>query len=839
MKKHGRLLAGITAGICALILLVFGIQKLTGNRGADSVWQNACWIWADCEKGENEWADFRRDFVLEEKPDSAVVSIACDSKYWMYVNGNLVVLDGGLTRGPDETNTYYDEVDIAPFLQEGENSLCLLVWYWGSTGETTHYITSGAPGLIVSTTLMEHGEAVNTGDGNWYARKDAAYQSSGERPNRYLGEYAEVYDAAKGDNWITAAYNPADEGWEKAVKQGHAGDAPWNTLVKRPTSLIKDYGITWLSLEDADVSDTSDGGTLYTFRLPSNIQYSPCWKLGAATEEGKECRAYSETKDMSGLDMTYLTRIGEQVYNSKTWISGDMLYFSIPEGVEVVSLGYRQSGYAISKGEDSAFAGSFSGTTREENDTFYDTLWQKAANTLYVCMRDGYMDCPDRERGQYIGDVLWEMEESFYCMGPEADALSAKAIREICAGQIAYEVDGETLYAMSSIEPIASVHEIPVQELAAAEAAWEYYLYTGDESVPRDCFNALYNYLTNYSFEKHGDYKGTIRMRKESELYPTYNLKNSKLSQWTDWGKNQDTRVSINCWWYLAAKALRSMANLESVQATDEQIAYLEENMNAVEENFEKFWNEELHAYASTWDDAWYQREEMEDGTHLVDDRVNAMAVLTGLADESHYEDIRDVFMGTDSTPAYENAGIWMEKAVLEALYRMGYADDAMTRMKSRYEEIVADDTSSTLPEAWPDTSIYVNGSSTKNHGWSGGPLYVLSRYAAGIEPTEAGYASWRVRPQTGAFTEIAEVVPSAIGSIRMEITTGQSSLQMSVTSPGGEAEIWVPASSEDTVTSENDAAVFQTMQEAFGISYAVYTTQQDGTYSFIVQMGE
>ena len=46
----------------------------------------------------------------------------------------------------------------------------------------------------------------------------------------------------------------------------------------------------------------------------------------------------------------------------------------------------------------------------------------------------------------------------------------------------------------------------------------------------------------------------------------------------------------------------------------------------------------------------------MENGTHLVDERVNALAVVFGLVPENRYNAMRNLFMGTETTPAYENA---------------------------------------------------------------------------------------------------------------------------------------------------------------------------------------
>lgn len=52
--------------------------------------------------------------TLTSAPASAIAQIAADSKYWLWINGKLAVFEGGLKRGPNRTDTYYDEIDLKP-----------------------------------------------------------------------------------------------------------------------------------------------------------------------------------------------------------------------------------------------------------------------------------------------------------------------------------------------------------------------------------------------------------------------------------------------------------------------------------------------------------------------------------------------------------------------------------------------------------------------------------------------------------------------------------------------------------------------------------------------------
>ena len=67
----------------------------------------------------NKWIAFRKDFNLKSIPGSVPARIAVDSKYWLWINGEMVVFEGQLKRGPNPSDSYFDEVDLAPYLKRG------------------------------------------------------------------------------------------------------------------------------------------------------------------------------------------------------------------------------------------------------------------------------------------------------------------------------------------------------------------------------------------------------------------------------------------------------------------------------------------------------------------------------------------------------------------------------------------------------------------------------------------------------------------------------------------------------------------------------------------------
>ena len=114
---------------------------------AERLWK-ARWISSGTTPEQpNTWLNYRYTADLPALPSSVVARIGADSKYWLWVNGRLVVFEGGLKRGPNPQDTYYDEVELAPYLVKGKNTIAVLLWYFGkpsfSHNDSGNYVTDG------------------------------------------------------------------------------------------------------------------------------------------------------------------------------------------------------------------------------------------------------------------------------------------------------------------------------------------------------------------------------------------------------------------------------------------------------------------------------------------------------------------------------------------------------------------------------------------------------------------------------------------------------------------------------------------------------------------------
>ncbi|TAI48370.1 alpha-L-rhamnosidase C-terminal domain-containing protein [Flagellimonas allohymeniacidonis] len=660
---------------------------------------------------KNAWIAFRKQFVIENTGTPTTLRIAVDSKYWLYLNGEMILFEGGLKRGPNPDDTYYDEVDLSGKLQKSENTLVVLMWYFGKEGMT--HKSSGQAGMI--TELYQGDSLLMTSDDSWKAIPHPAYVSESEdpQPNWRLPESNVVFDAREDiPEWVNSDFD--DSNWPSAKILGTGIAPPWNNLVKRPIPFWKDVGLK--NYENTISFPFVSNGDTIKCNLPYNGQFTPYFKI--KSKDGKRITMLTDNyKGGSEYNMRaeYVTKEGQQAYESLGWINGHVMYYVIPEGIEVLDLKYRETGF------DTEFAGSI-----QVDDDFYNQMCKKAIRTLYVTMRDNYMDTPGRERAQWWGDVVLESGEAFYALDRSADALMRKGMLEL----MNWQRPDSTIFS-----PIPAGNwnqELPGQMLMSVGyyGFWNYYLNTGNLETIKKVHEPVKRYLSLWKLKD----DGTLNVRRGDWT-------------WGDWGDNRDIPLLMNTQYYLALKGYAKMSEAMRKQKEADSVAYLMKGLKTA-------FNEQF------WRDGHYRSKDYKGKT---DDRSQGLAVVSGLADSDKYEAIFQVLQ------TEKHASPYMEKYVLEALYMMGYEDFALHRMKERFSKMVLDTTYTTLWEGW-GVGAEGFGGGTTNHAWSGGGLTLLYQYAAGIEPTSAGWETFRVRSQPGFLKHISALVPTVKGTVKVEV---------------------------------------------------------------------
>ena len=655
---------------------------------------NAKWIWRDINTEKHDFVVFRRVFDLAGVPERAVAYVAAETKYWLYLNGRLVVFEGGLFRESVPGAGYADPVDLTPYLQPGRNTLAVLCWYYGNGGRNN--VTLGHAGFLFACDALSL-----YSDERFDCLRHPAYYRPGEPLPSYLYGGDNIGFDANRDIGDFAA--PDFDAGALVPATVYAPEL-YGPLNERPIPLHWRGELT----PCREIRWTQ--GT-YRARLPYAVQFCPCVQVNAAGGERISICSDRYTvpggpgDDMhryTGHRIEYICKPGENRFESLFYLYGEEIIVHTDKPVSLEKIEYYPTGYST------AIQGRF-----ESTEPLLDTLVRKAARTLYVCMRDNFMDCPDRERGQWVGDVSVQIPQAMFLLDDRAKLLVRKSILDLI-----HLRQGDALVGNV---PGDGPTELPGQSLNAI-SEWgliaQYYKFTGDREILRFAFEPAVRYLQLWGVKENGLVEGR-----------------GGDWRWFDHLYNVDDEVLENAWYYSALHFQKRTAEILG------------------DTRFDAFLNERMKGIESRFHDAFYKN-----GAYtskgVVDDRANAMAVLSGLAPREVWPSLRPVLVSVS------NASVYMENYVLTALCEMGYVQDAYRRMMSRYYNLAVNE-NSTL---WEDFNLL----GTKNHAWSGAPATIAFRYLLGVD-TDDG-KTYTISPCRGLLKGMRGRFTAMNGYIDVEV---------------------------------------------------------------------
>lgn len=657
----------------------------------------------------NTWIAFRKNITLSQIPNTAPIRIAADTKYWLWINGNIIIQEGGLKRGPSRNGTYIDSINIAPYLSKGQNAIAILLWHFGKSGYS--HLNSGKAGLLVESQPAL--SSIST-DQTWQAAILSAYQLSEQQPNIRLAESCLRYDARNEiGNWKTDYSIP----FKQAIEIGTAGDAPWGDLVARP---IPFFAFSNLGKYVDSSATSSTGNSIYKMKLPLNIQMHPYFKINSIAG-GEKIKIYTDNNLLNFepvLQVEYITKAGMQEFESPLWLNGEMVYYEIPTAVKVEQLSYKKSQYATET------IGQFS-----SSDLNLNILWKKSLNTLTLSMRDNWMDCPDRERGGWTGDLVSLAMQSLYTLDDKALALSKKWFHEFTSWRT-------PVHDFYSIIPVGNSNiEIPDQTLLLiSEYGIENYLMqTGDTTLLQELYPSL---KLNFSFWQY-DNDSLILPRGGGNRW-----------NWGDWGGNLDELALYNMLFLNSLKTLKELSKIVNDAAG---YIFYEKTYQSLKTAIRK----------NLWRGRYFASK---NNINSPDERVQAFSILNGAAEKNEYSVLTEVF------ESMYNASPYMEQFVFEALSTIGKQELALIRFKKRYSAMIQSPTSSTVWEGWQMPKEN-SSPKTQNHGWSGAALYLFPKWIHGIRPTAKGFSNMQIKPMYGKLNNSSVTVPTQNGVIVSSFT--------------------------------------------------------------------
>jgi len=755
---------------------------------------------------------FRKTFDLDAVPEAAPLRLTADSRYVLFVNG-VEVGRGPIRSQPRRLR--FDEYDIAGDLRAGENTIAVLVTYYGTPNAFWQPAaangTFGADALLVVEAKI--GDQPIISDDSWRVSRSRAW---GEFHGSWVhGVPVERVDArAYAPDWFSGRYD--DSAWPAAriMKTSHIGGFGESRPPTDPYGALLPRGVAALTGETVHAMETSD----------SSSRPRPDWTADHPALRVRQLLASSEGVAPTAGALPVTVSVGAHTahhlkvdferivagfvevdleapagtvvdlhYREKPWEGDPDEGISAPttgaryiargsdDGFRALELNGLRYLHLIVYG-DNAFDATISGIRVREyhypevgdaffrsNDAEIDRLYKAGVRTVTMNAFDAFTDCPTREQRAWVGDGVvhqmvhlttnadWGLARNYVALGnsPRPDGMLPMSV----VGEI--EASGGLTIPDWALHWIHGVHNLQ--------------RYVGDREEVAAFLPTVERILRWYA--DYVDEFGTI-----SDV-PEWNL--------VDWASVFSTGRSsiLTALW---ARGLREFAELSDWVGNNGAAVWARAHWERARVGFEDFWDEERGRYVDHFIDGI----RMPASSQI----AGATAIVSGLAPEGRWSRIIDGITDEETlvvrswigshTGGYDMQKILDQQAgvqridwdaerevviaepffsyvVHDAVALAGRGGDLL-RLMRRWSQFLVDGYD-TFGECW--------GWGTPVHGWSSTPTRDLIQHVLGIQPAEPGFERVRFAPSLGTLTQVEASVPTPHGSVTVSINGGEAAI--------------------------------------------------------------
>lgn len=764
---------------------------------------DATWIWtAGEDRKPVQFSFFRKTFTCAAARRARVLCTA-DSKYRLWVNGKPVGF--GPARGHPE-HPYYDTHSVA--LRKGRNTVAAVV---------EHYTVGAHIFAVVEGGFWCRVEA----EGRTLARTDGTWKATPAQGRSAMAGtiFPERFDARlEPAGWEQPGFD--DGGWPAAMERKATRLAPPAQMKPRPIPLLTEKRLTPVRMldagtcEDAELKDWGDesdiSGSLWRMKLKPEPGLPRAWSgqgHAARVEPGKaayvmldfgmETLAAPEVRLRGAAGVIVDLAYSECLWNNRvatTWQSPRLKQAEriiLREGVTEHRLmqprGFRYMLLRIANPTQGASRVAVESVAAYEmvyptrargafacSDDVLNRTFALSARTVNLCMEDAYTDCPWRERSQWVGDAQPETLFSYFAFG--AYDLARKAVIEFTSGNTA---EGW----IPGVFPTSDPKNLPTWGMRVPVIAWEYYLYSGDESVLARAFAGVKKQME--WFARHTDANGLVV--------------DMKGWNFVDWTRADDRHADGAVQgWYLesleyAAKLAKAAGDAGACADYLGRAARLRKSLARL------YWSPAKGAFRK------YRPGSPEPlpstDPELLGQHENFLFSLLGVGTAAQRRRALDAMRGPSgrylpSLGDYQSAFVSDHKGnyVGEEVLRIGspfwsyYALLALMesgRVPSALEYIrtcwgmMLDYGATSCWEMWDrHTSLC--------HGWSAAPAMILPAYVLGVKPLRPGFRVFEARPRAGGLTWAKGRVPAPGGVIGVSWRREETGWRGEIVVPSG-----------------------------------------------------
>lgn len=394
----------------------------------------------------------RADFVAE-KGKTYFLRISADDYYKLYINGQYVA-QGPAPAYPERY--YYNEIDISKYLVSGKNVFAVHLYYQGLVNRVWN---SGDNRFGLGAEMIcEEPEPVEMP--TWRYRISAAYE--GETTG-YETQYLENFDSGKWDeDWAMPDY--AEQGFAPMV------EAKWADyrFAMQPTSMLSVYRREPKTIRETENGLFLDMGEELTGTLGIKAEGLTGAKIiiRCGEEMEEDGRVRFDMRCNCRYEEEWTLADGESIleqYDYKAFRYVELLF---DKSVQIKEVWVEVRHYPM----------------QNENCTFFcnkkelEDIFQICKNAVKYGTQEGYLDCPTREKGQYLGDAIVTAHAQVWLTG------SIEMLRK-CIAQFADTTC--VCKGLMAVAPGALMQEIADFSLLWSELLLLDYQFTGDKEFLR------------------------------------------------------------------------------------------------------------------------------------------------------------------------------------------------------------------------------------------------------------------------------------------------------------------------------------------------------------------
>lgn len=660
---------------------------------------------------------FRHEFELRETPASAVLVFSADDYAVLYCNGQRI------GQGPEGGYPWahpFQTLEISAFLREGVNCLGVHLFYQGLINRVwcSGDNRSGFAAELRITYADGSSKTIATDPASWPCLPLIAF--TGEETIGYKTQFLEHIDMRQmPQGWNTPGFDDAD--WIEPLTEWQD-----HVFVPQETPPLQVYPV-----RPREIRKIGKDHYFYDF--------------------GREIVGHTRIRIRGNAGDILTVRHGEELiepYRVRYDMRANCRYEELPilSGMEDVIefFDYRAFRYieildAPSEPDVWVDVRHFPFDDRavqfESDDATLKGIWDLCAHGVRMGCQGGMLDCPSREKGQYLGDAVITSRSHLWLTGD--GSLTRKALLEFMASQ-------RICPGMMAVAPGSFMQEIAEYSLQFPLMAWKYYEMTGDRAllqrVADEALPQLFEYFSRFESDK-GLLEGFYRNKEKWVLvdWPADLRDNFDY----DYAEGRANAV-LNAFYY---GGLRTAARIEREVGRD-GIRY-DTRADRVAAGFaEHLVDPESRLYVDA------------PGSRHSSLHANAVPLAFGLYEGADRTKILDLIREKKL-----NCGVYIASYVIEACFQQGAAQlgwELLTSDSDHSWKEMLRQGATACTEVWnPDQKKNMSWC----HPWASSPIYLIIEYVMGIRPAVPGWQAIRVAP------------PSIAGlpalSVRVPVTTG------------------------------------------------------------------